>query len=269
MVLLTRLARGRLLDAGLLVAPPFVLAFVFGLPRTTKEALVFSGMDPTLVRAVTAHYVHFRGAHLLSNLGAYALLAPVAYVLCVAAGRRALFRVAAGTFLTTLPVVLSALNLAMFPDAVSFGFSGVVMAYLGLVPVGLGGYLADADVEPAFFLVGAFVVTLLGVPASPVRALVLVGTAALVVAYVGTAWGHVSAATLRKRLFEARAGWAAVAGGCLLVTYPVAAFPPEVVTDGSVLNLYQHVLGYAFGFLPAYLVGRIGDAQCANKYIFN
>ncbi|MBB6646640.1 hypothetical protein H5V44_10140 [Halobellus sp. MBLA0160] len=99
-------------------------------------------------------------------------------------GRQRFFLIALATFL----LALSALNLAVPRNALGFGFSGIDMALLGLLPVLLWAYarerfVPDASVRPlpaVFFLFVGWI-ALLALPVSPTG----VGLAGLATAVAG------------------------------------------------------------------------------------
>ena len=137
----TLVARASPLDLVALAAVPVVLLAVFALPEPTRRSLAFAYHDPTALTALSAHYVHFDPDHLLANLAGYGLLAGVGYLLAAASRQRRFFFVAFATVCVAFPVVLSALNLAVPRRAVGFGFSGVNMAFAGLLPLLLAAFV--------------------------------------------------------------------------------------------------------------------------------
>ncbi|GGN22748.1 hypothetical protein GCM10009021_25420 [Halarchaeum nitratireducens] len=259
-VLIVLHERGRLRDAVALAVVPVALVGVFALPASLRSSLVFSYREPTLVTAYGANVVHFRLAHLLADVVGYVLLAGTGYVLAVLAERRHLFLASALTYLVAFPPILSALNLAVPRNAVTYGFSGVVAAFAGFVPLALATYAkhrlsAGAWVRqaPGVFLASLVVVVAVALPDSRVA----MGATAFVVS--ATALYGVS--TLRRGLITTlarsvrdRRGW----GDCFLLGvvvvfgFPFAGFPQPRV-GGSVVNLYVHLLGYCLAFLVPYV----------------
>jgi len=151
-----------------------VLGAVFALPESTRRSLAFAYTDPTVRTAFTAHYVHLDVDHLAGNVAGYVVLAGVGYALAVLAGCRRFFMVALATFLAAFPVVLSALNLAVPRNAISFGFSGINMAFAGLLPLLLGVYarerfFPEASIRalPAVFFPLVGWMAFLALPVSP------------------------------------------------------------------------------------------------------
>nr|WP_245626059.1 rhomboid family intramembrane serine protease [Haloparvum sedimenti] len=267
------LTRSRPADLLALAAPPLVMLGALALPVETRRALAFQYTDPTVVTAFTAHYVHLTVDHLLANLIGYGLLAGVGYALALLGGRRRFFLTALATYLLAFPVVLSALNLAVPRHAVGYGFSGVNMALLGVLPLVMLPYARNqlspavsSRVLPAVFFL---LVGWMGVLALPVGGDTLVGTVATAASLALGCW-YLYAATRGSdrrwnphgwvRVVSAREGYGdlfAVAGA-LLVAYPAVGFPVDPVTGTSVLNLYVHLLGFCLGFIGPHIALTVG-----------
>lgn len=262
-------ARFHLADLAILFSVPILLLGVFSLPVATRRSLVFDYTDPTLVTAVAAPFVHLSPSHLAVNVLGYFLVVPVAYLLSVASGRRARFFAAFLTFVLVFPALLSALNLAVVRPTGGVGFSGVVMAFVGYLPLALADYLeARADVGPSgtvapvlFFLGIALVAGLSVQSVQQDRATVLLGTAGLILtALLGALlyWlstpdraGDVFRKILRMSRRPGNAelfGFAAI----LFVSFFFVAFPPAAADGATAINVYVHLLGYALGFIATY-----------------
>jgi hypothetical protein len=266
----------RAVDVAVLCVVPAVLVAVLALPVGLRRSLAFAYTDPTLPTAFTAHYVHLRATHLAGNLVGYGLLAGVGYALAVLGGRRRLFLTALATFLLAFPLALSALNLAVPRNALGFGFSGINMALLGLLPLLLWAYARerfalDASVRalPAVFFLLVGWIALLALPVSTTGA----GVAGLATAGAGVSIGAVYAMSTdggvrlptrdRLRAVTSRPGYGDlfVVGSVLLVGYPVVGFPADPTATGQVVNLYVHLLGFCLGFIGAFvlLAGDVVD----------
>lgn len=252
---------------GLLVVPVALLA-VGTVPVETRRAFVFSYESPTVVTAYTAHFVHLTRSHLLVNLASYALVVPTGYVLAVVSGRREQYLTGFVTALVALPVALSALNLAFVRPRVGYGFSGVAMGLVALVAVELFAYaesqlttcLRREDAAGVFF---AEVALMAAVVRPRTRATLAVAAVAGILAA-----GY--AVVVGRQLRRDGAVWtdrarqpgyleAAAAAVVLLVGFPFVAFPPDPTGDGTVLNLYTHLLGFALVFLAAYIQPLVAD----------
>lgn len=263
----------RIRDCLALAAVPLVLVAVFLLPVETRRALAFAYHDPTILHAYTAHFVHLRVEHLASNVLGYVLLAGVGYVLAVLAGDRRLFGVATVTYLLAFPLVLSALNLAVPRRALGYGFSGVNMAFAGLLGVVVVEYVGrrlDTRVRarhaPVVFFVAVALVSLVALPPNTVS-FALAATSALVAVvyllYVLRAWRTTDISSVKptnSRASERSGGWMdiAVLGTLLFFGYPFVGFPAPNVADGMVVNLYVHLLGFSLGFIVPYVAITLG-----------
>lgn len=256
-------ARGSFVDAGLIVAVPLVLLAVFSLPAGTREAYVLRYSDPTVATVFASHFVHKTPAHLAANLAGYAAVVPAAYLCCLLADRRRLFRVAFVAFLFAVPIALSGLNVAYFEDAIAYGFSGVVLSFFGLLALSLYLYVADqADAvvadrhAPVAFFAGIAAICVALAPSTP--GTLRIGAASLLAAglYLRHLPGLSGAATrLRAGFAGTPPGYLELCavGTLLLVGYPFVAFPADPVQAGAVVNVYTHLLGYALGFIPPFV----------------
>jgi hypothetical protein len=254
----------RAVDVLLLLLAPGALLAVFALPESVRRGLAFSYTDPTLATAFASHFVHLDASHLAGNAVGYAVLAAVGYALAVLSAHRRFFLTALVTFLFAFPVALSALNLAVPRDAISFGFSGINMALAGLLPLLLGVYARERFVPsapiralPAAFFPLVGWIALLALPRSTDG----VGLAGIATAIAGVLLGVLYASSAGIRLHRStlgrirdiasRPGYGDlfVAGAVLAVGYPVVGFPADPTGEGSVVNLYVHLLGFCLAFI--------------------
>lgn len=269
-------ASARARDLLALCVPPVAIVAVFTLPETTRRSLAFAYADPTLLSAFTAHYVHLGADHLLGNLAGYGLLAGVGYGLAALSGRRRLFFTALVTYLGAFPFALSALNLAVPRNAIGFGFSGVNMALAGLLPILWYCYARDrfapaASVAalPAVFFALVGWIALLALPVStegPGLAGLSIGVAGALLALLYAASSGVRPPRPlleHARTVASRPGYGDLlaVGAVVAVGYPVVGFPADPAGDGSVVNLYVHLLGFCLGFIGpfALLAGGVFD----------
>lgn len=254
----------RAVDLLFLAAVPAVLLAVFSLPEATRRSLAFSYTDPTLATAYTAHFVHLDAGHLIGNVAGYLVLAAVCYALAVLSDHRRFFLSALVTFLLAFPLALSGLNLAVPRNAIGFGFSGINMALAGLLPLLLGVYACKRLFEsasiralPAVFFPLVGWIALLALPFSTEGA-GLAGVATVVAgALLGPLYASSAGVRLRQplrdrsRVIASHAGYGDlfVVGSLLMVGYPVVGFPVDPAGDGSVVNLYVHLLGFCLAFI--------------------
>jgi hypothetical protein len=252
------------LDVVALGTVPLLLCLLFLLPTELRDALVFDYHDPGVLTAFASVFVHRHLEHLAVNVGAYLLVVPVTYALSAAGGTRRGFYTAFATFLFAFPAVLAYANLAVPRLAVSNGFSGVVMAFLGYLPVALADYLdGEFDIGPksavaqVLFFLGLALASVLSLRSLvPGNTTVALGATGLVVVAVLGAVLYLLPVLDRGIVVES-AGPAgalelAVVGLVLFFSFPFVAYPAAPAGDGRVLNLYVHLLGYALGFLVTY-----------------
>jgi len=262
-------ANGRRVDAALLASVPVALVGVFALvPAAVREGFVLDYRAPTAVDMYASHFVHFGRAHLAANLAAYALGALPSYWYFAAAGRRGDFLSAFGAVLAVFPYALSGLNAVFVRPSVGYGFSGLAMAFLGLLPVALAVFVRERllpgvslDHAPVLFFAGAGTVALLAVPASRVALLGVAVAAVGVAAYGWSLWRAVDAGRLRAALGRAGDAELAAAGVVVVLAAPFVAFPRgDAAGGGYVLNVYSHLLGFCLGFIAPYAALRLAAA---------
>jgi len=258
----------RPLEAAAIAFVPLLLVAVFALPEPLRRSYVFDYTDPTLVTAAVSPFVHIEVSHLLVNLVGYAIIVPLVYALSVLSGRRRGFWIVFVTFVLVFPPILSYLNLAVPRPTYGVGFSGVILAFVGYLPIAIADYVEThlgvgprEMVAPMTFFLGLALIAILSVQSVvPSNATVLLGTAGLVVATLLCAllfW----IAALDEGRFRPRArataglpGYfeLATAAGILFVGIQFVAFPGDPRVAGGVVNLYVHLLGYALGFISVY-----------------
>jgi membrane associated rhomboid family serine protease len=271
--------RTRPTDLGILLFVPAVLVVMFALPAEIRLALDFEYADPSVLTAFTSAFVHRSPAHLLVNLVLYLLVVPTSFVLSVSSGSRRRFYTIFVTFLLVFPLMLSYLNLAVLRPAVALGFSGIVMAFVGYLPIALADYLdVNFDIgpqtasAPALFFFSLALVSLLSVRSVvPSNGTVLLGTIGLALAATLSALLYASQVVERADTVWSEIRSAVESPGYLdLLLFAVVlflallfvAFPADPTVDGGTLNLYTHFLGYALGFMTTYVTvetaGRLG-----------
>ena len=263
-------ARGRASDAALLAAAPAALLAMFALPVAVRRSFALSYAAPTLLDAYLSTFVHLSAAHLLTNLLVYAVVAPTAYLCYLLADDADRFRVAVVAFLTVLPFALSGLNAAVLRPLVGYGFSGVNMAFLGLLPLALADY-ARTQFEPnlaidhalTLFFAGSLLIAALVVPLRP-PGVVAVALAALGLVLYGRETARAtSIARLRRASSETPPGYVELAAVGLLLygLVPFVTFPPAAGSGMTVLNYYTHFLGFCFGFAVPFVTYRLADGR--------
>lgn len=260
----------RLFDVALILSFPLLLGLGYSLPLGVRESLVFNYTNPTLLAAFTSAFVHLEFGHLITNIGLYALVAPILYALSVLSGRQQQFRVFVFTAFLAFPPVLSYLNLAITRSSVTFGASGVIMVFVGYLPLALSDYL-DTNFEigpvnvfaPALFFASLGLISVLSLQSVLLQnPTVLLGTAGLVLAtvlstalYGLSVYEQTDNARTKVRSAMRATGYTdlILLTVLLLFVVPIIAFPANPKVENGVLNLYEHFLGYALGFMASYI----------------
>lgn len=243
-----------------LLAIPSVLIGVSLVPRSIRLGYALAYQQPTLTTMFTAHFVHLSSTHLWTNLLAYALIVPLAYLFSLLADRRTEFYITFVTAVLSFPIALSVVNVVFVRSRIGLGFSGIVASFLGFLPLTLFWFL-EARVDgrlaprhaPVLFFLGTSIVAVWGIPRSPGRAIgaviaVLAGALYLRRIAVGLAQPHsgIDAASTDGPVTFAGLGLS------VFVVFVFAAFPADPTGDGTVVNLLLHLLGYCFGFIVPY-----------------
>lgn len=264
--------RGR--DLVLLALPALAMVGVFALPDAVTAGFALHYEDPTLLAMYAANFLHRSTSHLLGNLLAYCLVAPLVYVLCALGGRRALFLASYATFLLVLPWVLSALNVALARPRVGLGFSGIALAFFGLLPTALLAFVDSQFTDdvgirhsPILFFAGAALIGVVALPSLTGPSFGVTAVAALATVRYGqdirSDLGDLSIegfhnATVEDGGYVELGVSAVVAFLCVLFV----AFPSDATQHGAIVNLYGHLLGYCLGYLSpfctTFLAGRLG-----------
>lgn len=258
-------------DLGLLGAVPAVLVVVFALPAELRRSLALEYGDPTLLTAYTSHFVHLSASHLLMNVVGYVLIVPFTYLVATAGRRRRQFWVVFTVFLVALPFALSGFNLIFLQGTTvtGVGFSGVVMAFLGYLPVTLTNLLGrEFEVSVTglqsswLFFAGVGVIAYVATPGSYGVAL---AAAALLsgLLFLLPVVERVRAEGVTRRFTFGRVGTAEFLAAGLVVyfTYPLVAFPQDVTAHGGRINTYSHALGFCLGYLTTYATLLVGGVS--------
>jgi len=257
-------SRARGIDIAVITLIPVVLVGVYLLPFDLKRALALEYLDPTILTVFTAHFIHLTPVHLLTNLGLYSVTISLVYVVSLLSNRRREFIITFSTFVFVFPFAISALNLALPRPRIGYGFSGIVMAFVGFLTLLAWEFIGtrlhsdvDTNQAPLLFFVVIAIIILWGIPVSSPA------SAALGLAVLG---GSIQLRSLHRRLgppitsifrtFTAPPGYGEIALSSLaiVVFIPFIAFPTAPAGNGEVINLYSHFLGYALGFQVPYLV---------------
>lgn len=249
-------------DILLLAAVPVVLVSVYLLPLSTRRTLVLAYVEPTPVTAFTSHFVHLDLSHLGVNVLTYLVLVPVIYLMCLLSGNRGRFWSVFVTIVFAFPFAVSALNVALVRPRIGLGFSSLLMAFLGFLPIAFVWFVGshfdprlDLEHAPALFFVGTGLIALLAVPAPLVAATIAAGSAVTASIFAPgrpVVFHRTSIAALRRAAGQSVSIDLAVMSVIIYVLLPVAAFPSDPVTSSGILNLYGHQIGFCLGFIVPY-----------------
>lgn len=139
----------KLSDVILVLAFPVLIGLGYSLPLGTRESLVFNYANPTFITGFASVFVHFDFEHLITNIGLYVLVVPTLYILTALSDRQQQFRVFVFTTFFIFPLALSYLNLAIARPSVTYGASGVIMTFVGYLPLALSEFLnANFEIRP-------------------------------------------------------------------------------------------------------------------------
>ncbi|AQL41209.1 hypothetical protein BV210_00115 [Halorientalis sp. IM1011] len=249
-------------DLGMIGAVAALLVWVHvALPPSIKTRLAFRHESVDPVSLYTSAFVHLDLMHLLSNVAGYVAAALVAYGLCVQIGNRRWFRVTFACFVLVFPVLVSLTSYAiiglLYPgiEPVSRGFSGVGAGFAGFVFVTLLAaltrlydYRVAGYIGLAIWLLLLFEVYLIyvGNVTLPVGGLFVVGWGACLVGIGRASTGPLilSRSPSRVELLQILQTALVV---ILLVSFVSVLFPPEIVEDGTVTNIFAHAAGFLYG----------------------
>lgn len=249
-------------DLLLLAVVPLVLLVAYSLPLSTRATLALAYDDPTVLAVYGSHYVHLTRWHLLGNLAGYLLVVPTAYVLSVGANRRRQFFVVFAAFVIAVPLALSALNLLFARPRIGVGFSGILLAFVGYLPVALLGVADQRLGLPVdrlrsqwLFFLGLAIIAYVSGPqllGAAIAAAAILASVLFLLPIVDD-WNATHYDRLRHALGRAGTVELLLVGALVFVGYLFVAFPGEVTRDGALVNVYSHVLGYSLGYVTTYL----------------
>lgn len=254
--------RGSILDVALLASVPVVLALVYSLPMATRRSLALDYSAPSLVPAYASHFVHFTLTHLLVNVVGYVVVVSLLYLLAVAAGRRRQFLMVWAVFLLAFPFAISGFNL-LFPRArIGLGFSGIVMAYVGYLPMAFTAFLGKqfdlpvrGDHSHWLFFATIGLMAFVSLPGVFGLLLALASALSAVLFFLTTLdeirRDHLDG--LLVAVLEVGTAELVVLGVVLLLTFPFLAFPDTTPVQGGRVNVFSHAVGFCLGYLVPYV----------------
>ena len=152
------------------------------------------------------------------------------------------------------------LNLAVPRDGVTYGFSGLNMAFAGVLPIAIVRYVESRLRRPihttlllSSFFVSIVYVAVVGIPRTELSVAVIAACVAFGAGFGLLFW--LSYADQLRPLDDRPPVVDAlfvIAVGAWVAHLSVG-FPDTAVGNGNVINIYVHFLGYAIGFTTAYL----------------
>jgi len=256
--------RQLVVDAGLLSLLAWALVGIHALvPSSVRAQLAFDHTAFVPWTLWTHAYVHGGWTHLLQNVGGFASITGVAYVLCRKINAHQWFWVSIAAFLTVLPVFVSLssyLLLGWFvPVAtpVERGFSGVVAGFAGLVFVAFLAWI-NRETGPAVTqAVGQITVLLMLWELSVIYAgrIDLRVTALVAFGLVLSCVFLLHTVSWRDAWDQRETWWTelrlAIVVGTVLSTVVIALFPAELVSGGTFTNIFAHGAGFVWGSFVA------------------
>ena len=218
--------------------------------------------ERTALTAFTANYAHVHARHLFDNIINFWVTLFAIYPLVAIAGWSRRFRLSLLSYLFVVPFGIAAVTLAVLepnPWQVAVGFSGVVAALLGLLPVvGAAALCAETDgvISPVWAVVpfcGSLGLVFLApsITAEPIGMLVGVGWLLAASVIGGLCWWAdrpLDHGDTRDRLPDDHR-LAFLIGATVFVFGVFGAF----VFVGSATNVWGHLAGYVAGFVIPYV----------------
>ncbi|MFC7167214.1 hypothetical protein [Halospeciosus flavus] len=157
--------------------------------------------------------------------------------------------------------MLSTADVLLGQPGVSYGFSGVAMAFFGFLGLSLFTFLAEhlegatLDHAPAVFFAGASLIAVVALPSSRRATTAGVAAALIALGYAVSWYTALPVGALRRAFANPGVVELPAFALCLFVATVFAGFPANPFRSGVVVNVYVHFVGYCTGFvLPfAYL----------------
>lgn len=253
-------------DAIVLIAVPVALFVLHdALPVATREQFYLRYDNPTLLKAVTAAFLHRSWGHLQGNLQIYALVIPAVYAIYWRWRRRKSFWIVFLAILILTPVVSAGFGYAILHvrhggSGTTAGFSGIANAYAGMLLAITGFYVAHRTSRWVGFglvftayLMGSWVIldNFGGLTLTPT--IVLLSGMILGVYFAVREFDFEDFHEVRDALMAHAFDTGLIIYSLLIFTVSIAAGFPEGAGEGGV-NIVAHMVGIVFGFLVVALV---------------
>jgi len=216
----------------------------------------------TFLTAFTANYAHIGSRHLIDNLLNFWLTLFAIYPLVAIAGWNRKFRLSMLAYFSLVPFVIAWVTLGALGPLTSqpaAGFSGIVSAFLGFLPVVLfaaAARLTDGQIHPAWASVPFFgsLAVAFGIPTGtyfPANLPVALASGLIAVFLAGVFWQSQSLLSLARtnRQLAPDHRLALLIGSTVFVFGIAGAL--VFVQPGT--NVWGHLAGYIAGFLVPYL----------------
>lgn len=244
------------------VVVPLALLLVAALPQTIREAWTLHLAAPSLLDAYLTNFVHGGVIHLSSNLVSYVFLMAVLLPLAIFADWKRELYITSFFFITVVPFIVSYYSIWTLHGTgteTTVGFSGVIAAFLGLLPILLFAFFQRAvssniRLHHALALVALELAVIFfawsGITTT-VIALGVLGTLGLALIWWDTRgdWGPLMSSTANLFL---------VFTTILVFTYVSYSI---LVNTGPSVNVYGHFIGFVSGFLFPGLLSLMLDLR--------
>lgn len=270
-------SKSNLILAGLGV----VLFLIHLLPEIVRDELIFNHQSPSVIAAFSTHFVHTSNQHLLSNvfIGFTALFLIQYFFKEVEAEN--LFQKLVGSYLLVLPWIVTGLSFLVFNLAGvgiqnSMGFSALALAFVGAIPPVVFYFVKNsqmdeisvADSVPFFhigvvFILASYVMIWFNSSVINFSLKIIAGLSISAVALLAYSEYRLMnlldgklGLSLREfvRLFSRKE--AALLGLSLFVfVFGALSVAPSsgIVSDGGLVNIISHMVGFTLGFYSAEL----------------
>lgn len=247
-------------DILLMASIPLVLTLVFLLPDGVQTGLMLDYQNPTAITLFTAAYVHWGFTHFAANVTSYGFLVVPIYLLCLLAGERRLFWYVFLGFVLVFPFAIASVTLTATNPNTGAGFSGIVSAFFGFLPLSLFLFLQSRisdSIRPyhavVLFLVTAGHITFIysGFASLTIGIFLVTG---LLARYYVSQIGVEELRNAFEELADAQPYLQLVLVSTLLfLLFPTVMFPETLVRDGAATNIIAHYAGFSLGFFCPYL----------------
>jgi len=244
----------------LLLVVPCVLGLIFLLPGRIQSGLMLEYQDPTVFNLLSTAYVHRDLPHLATNSVMYLCIVFPAYLFSVVSRARKVFWSTFFGFLFVLPFVLSVVNLAVLDAETGAGFSGVVGAFLGLLPITVFLFInrrvsdaIEVTHGVTLFVLVASIISWTYSGMSRTTVSTLVAAIALTAFYVY----RIGLADVREAVhdfFDYR-GYAelVIASLGFFLIFSLGLFPSDISSSNGTVNIWTHYVGFTLGFFLPYI----------------